>query len=472
MALSRTSRENDPNGAAERETFLSGLLSHLMDQGRRLVSRRPAAGPAWSLAATGQPLPDLCRALLDRTGETAQVLLATEILARWGAADKRQKLDLLRALARDFGPSPERLERAIEAYQSEATPLAMHELHASAEPARQEVLRRLNLAPMGTVSLVRMREELLRHLKDEPDLRVLDADFVHLFASWFNRGFLVLRRVDWTTPASVLEKIIRYEAVHEIRGWSDLRRRLDPFDRRCFAFFHPQLADDPIIFVEVALTSEIPVAIRDLINDAPRDEAGDQINTAVFYSISNCHRGLQGISFGASLIRQVVEALKRELPSLETFVTLSPVPGFAAWLARSTATSALSAEATQALAHLDEADWFDRPEIASRLRPVLMELAARYLVVEKSPDGLPADPVARFHLGNGARLERLNFLADLSPKGVRQAHGLMVNYLYDLRELDRNYERFATAGAVAASRAVSSMVAPASRRRSGRAKAN
>jgi len=299
-----------------------------------------------------------------------------------------------------------------------------------------------------------MREAGLPHLEADPALRALDADFTHLFSSWFNRGFLVLRRIDWSSPANILEKIIRYEAVHQIRDWSDLRRRLEPSDRRCFAFFHPQLIDEPLIFVEVALTHGAPSSIGALL--AEDDGASrPRADTAVFYSISNCQTGLRGISFGDFLIKQVVDELRRDVPELETFVTLSPVPGFGKWLAgqlKKRDDGLLAAEDKAVLsAGLDGDGWVHDPDRAARIRPHLLRAAAIYLLQAKGAKGKPLDPVARFHLNNGASLFRLNFLADTSPRALREAHGLMVNYQYKLDEIEANHERLAQAGHVAAS---------------------
>ncbi len=285
---------------------------------------------------------------------------------------------------------------------------------------------------------------------------MLDDDLVHLLSSWFNRGFLVVKRIDWSTPANILEKIIRYEAVHEIRDWDDLRRRLEPEDRRCYAFFHPRLEDEPLIFVEVALTAEIPAAIGLLIAEGGMPLAADEARVAVFYSISNCQTGLAGISFGSLLIKQVVEELKRELPKLTTFVTLSPVPGFAKWLAkeRKTETGFLLDEERAVLSALDQPDW--RADVArmQKIDRLLARCAARYFLTAKAAGSRPLDPVARFHLGNGARLERINTGADLSGAGLAQSHGVMVNYLYDLPRIEENHEAYAERREVVASSAV------------------
>ena len=311
-----------------------------------------------------------------------------------------------------------------------------------------------------------MRHELLRTPKTELNLTAVDGDLQHLLQTWFNRGFLVLRRIDWQTPAAILEKIIAYEAVHEIKGWDDLRRRLDPVDRRCFAFFHPSLVDEPLIFVEVALMRDIPNAIGPVLDARRAEIKGDPI-AAVFYSISNCQEGLRGISFGNFLLKQVAEELLKELPSLKTFVTLSPVPHFARWLDRMAAdedTSIVTAQDRQILKVLRDPRWVevarDLGAQAEPLKNTVLALAAHYFLTARSSDQRPVDPVARFHLGNGARLERLNWLADTSEKGLREGHGLMVNYRYDLTEIEKNHEAYANDGTVAASRAVRAMLRP------------
>src|SRR6185312_12940165 len=315
------------------QQFLAGLLSAIMERTRRLTRRRPADLSGAGEARHDAPPIDLCEELLSGRGEASQIALAAEILSRWDRLTTDARRAFLVTLTQDFGAERARLDRAVEAYQINPDAAAIAELYQAAEPRRQELFRRLNLAPYGTASLLRMRVELLSNLGEEPQLAALDRDFVHLFSSWFNRGFLVLRRIDWTTPAHILEKIIRYEAVHAIDNWDDLRRRILPADRTCFAFFHPQLVDEPLIFVEVALTAEIPAAIDRLLSPSDATIIAEEANTAVFYSISNCQKGLRGIPLGDFLIKQVVEELKRELPNLSTFVTLSPVPGFAAWLA-------------------------------------------------------------------------------------------------------------------------------------------
>ena len=445
-------------------SFLNELLQTLTERGRDLLARTRGAAAPESLVTLGEQL-------LSGRGEASGVALASILLETYAAAPAKARLSFLTALAEKFGAEPSKVERAIEAYRQAPSQATLHALHMAAEPPRQELIRRLNLAPGGTAALVRIREELLGHLDARPALEAVDEDFVHLFTSWFNRGFLVLRPIDWTTPANILQKIIQYEAVHTIRGWDDLRRRLEPADRRCFAFFHPQLVDEPLIFVEVALTREIPDAIAPLLA-AERDPIRPQeATTAVFYSISNTQRGLAGVSFGNFLIKQVVEDLQRSLPNLRTFVTLSPVPGFAAWLARERAkedSEFLDAASKALLAGLDDPAWSENEGRAEGLRVPVLSAAACYFLRARTASGLPVDQVARFHLRNGARLERINFLADLSPRGMEQAHGLMANYLYALDQIERNHETFAAQGKVIASSAVRKLLlAPVPLRKRG-----
>lgn len=389
--------------------------------------------------------------------------MARHLLERYRGLSPEQRLDFLLMLAERFGPDKAHLERAIASYHSSPDPRAALTLHNAAEPRRQELFRRLNRAPGGTEKLVRMREDVIRELPKNPSLSAVDLDFVHLFSSWFNPGFLVLKRIDWSTPADLLEKIIRYEAVHEIKSWADLRRRLEPGDRRCFAFFHPTLADEPLVFVEVALTSEVPSSIAPLLAEA-RPGRIARATTAVFYSISNCQPGLRGVSLGNFLVKHVVEELLRELPNLKTFVTLSPVPRFAGWLGRereSKSLHVLGAAERSTLRALDQPGWPGHPRTSRALQPVLTHAIAQYLLVARDPSGKPVDPVAKFHLGNGARLERVNWMGDPSPKGLSEGAGFMVNYLYDLSRIERNHERFANKGEVVASPAVKKLLGPA-----------
>jgi malonyl-CoA decarboxylase len=440
-------------------TFFSEMLQSIADRGRALIQRRE---PARDRSAG---LVELCEALLSGRGEASGVALAADILARYEDLTIGPRIAFFETLAKTFGSDRGRIEKAIAAWQSSPSDATAAELHQASEPRRLELFRRLNLAPGGTKALVHMREQLLDAMDHRDDLAVIDADFVHLFTSWFNRGFLVLRRIDWSSPAIVLEKIIRYEAVHEIQDWDDLRRRIDPPDRRCYAFFHPALVDEPLIFVEVALTRDTPSAIAPILSDKRDETDPERATTAVFYSITNCQRGLNGVSFGHFLIKQVVEELSRELDRVAIFVTLSPAPNFAAWLKRergNAASQVLDEDDRTVLAALDEPDCWRVPEIAERVREPLMRAAAWYYVRGRNRRGLPLDSVARFHLGNGARLERLNWPGDTSERALAQSYGLMVNYLYDLGYIEKNHEAYAQQHAVVAASAITRLVhAPA-----------
>jgi malonyl-CoA decarboxylase len=404
-----------------------------------------------STNATTSPLDQakrLASTLLSEPGETSGALLARELHGVLGALDAGDRHGFQRYLATAFQPDPAALRIAAERYLADATAEAAAALAQAADPPRQELLRRMNMAPGGTGTLIAMRSEITAHLRHEPELKLLDADLKHLFVSWFNRGFLELRRIDWQSPAAVLEKLIAYEAVHAIKGWDDLRRRLAP-DRRCFAFFHPALPGEPLIFVEVALvgglaTSMPPLLSQDVEEDTARAQAAGA-DTAIFYSISNCQDGLRGVSFGNFLIKQVVGELQAEFPQLKRFSTLSPVPGFRRWL-----TQQLAEESNPDAALLPELardGWWHDPEQSEPLRAALMRLCATYLTRRPSP-GNRIDPVARFHLGNGARLERINWLGNTELRAIQESFGLMVNYLYDHDSIENNHEAFVRGGTI------------------------
>ncbi|WMT73252.1 malonyl-CoA decarboxylase [Bradyrhizobium sp. Ash2021] len=439
--------------------FFSDLLSTISERGRTLLRRGGSSGDRQDASE----LLELCQALLSGRGEASGTAMAREVLDRYHHLDAAGRLTFFEALARDYGPDREKLSQAIESWRTQPSDDDASDLHFASEPRRQELIRRLNRAPGGTSELVAMRADLLALMKGNRDLAAVDRDVVHLLSSWFNRGFLVLRKIDWSTPANILEQIIRYEAVHEIRDWNDLRRRIDPIDRRCYAFFHPQLADEPLIFVEVALTESIPTAIAPLLAEERQPVPVERARTAVFYSISNTQRGLGGISFGSFLIKQVVEELRRELPKLDNFVTLSPVPGFVQWLKQATDVP-VSDDERALLENLDKLDWFENAELTAQLRGVLEPLAAHYFLKARTPKGRLIDSVARFHIGNGARLERIDWLGDLSPKGLRESAGIMVNYLYRLDDIEKNHEAYANQGEIAASSAVKKLLRNEGRR--------
>jgi malonyl-CoA decarboxylase len=429
------------------QSYFQSLFNSIADGGRDLIARNVRK----SDRSGADRVVELCKALVSSRGEAAGAVLAREALEAYGALDEGEKPKLFYRLVVEFCPPESAVLRAVEAYREAPTPTNLAALARVSEPPRRELLRRLNMAPGGTAALVAMRQSVLRQMKEQPELKPLDEDLQHLFVSWFNRGFLELRRIDWHTPAVVLEKLIAYEAVHEIDGWEDLRRRLAA-DRRCFAFFHPALPDEPLIFVQVALVKGMAERVQPLIARNAEIKDPKQADTAVFYSISNCQSGLKGISFGNFLIKQVAAELQDELPNVKTFVTLSPVPGFRRWLDEEAKRDPDVAQVHAAVESMALADWQDDARVAALKEP-LTQLGAWYLTRAKS-GALPLDPVARFHLGNGARLERVNWRGDISAKGVRHACGLMVNYLYRLDQVERNHETFVNERKVVASRGV------------------
>ena len=426
--------------------FLSDLVQAITGTERRAAARpgdeaalrRALARPA------GQRLEAACAVLMSRIGDAARVAVAEQALSAYAELDAEGRMAFFALLRDGFAPDPALIRARFAAWDAEPSAANLAPLFAAVEPPRQTLLRRLNTAPGATLRLVNMRADLLAAIRKDPGLAPLDQDFAHLFASWFNRGFLRIERIDWSTPASVLERIMGYETVHPMAGWDDLRRRLDPEDRRFYAFFHPATGREPLIFVEVALMRTIPDRIAPILT-APRPGAdAPEPDTAVFYSINNTLAGLKGVSFGNFLIKQVVAELSAELPGLKTFVTLSPAPGFADWLAADPVpgAAALSAE-------LAAGRWREDAAEAARLTPAVEAMAARYFTEARGRSGQPRDPVARFHLGNGAAAWRVNWPADLSPAALSRAHGLMINYLYEPGAIEAQHEAFVRDGTIA-----------------------
>lgn len=435
----------------------------MLDELRRAAARQRAHHQLRSLVVG-------CQRLLSERGETNSMAIARQLVERIDTLPPDLLGGFFDHLSLALSPEPKRVLQAAQAYAEQPNAQQLIALTQAAEPPRQELLRRLNRTPGGTATLVRLRRALLPRLAKQPEWLALEADLLHLFSSWFNPGFLQMRRVDWNSPAKLLEKIIHHEAVHEIDGWDDLRRRLQP-DRRCFAFFHPQLPDEPLIFVEVALLPDMPAAIAPLIDKASEPLSPERFRVAAFYGISNCEPGLRNVSLGNFLIKSVAEQLQRELPRVRSFCTLSPIPGFAAWLLSGPDFAALprlrrpaAADLEAARAHLlkacnGELGALQRAATHEALDPqaeaALLSLCAAYLLYQSpTPQG---DPVARFHLDNGARLERLNARGNMSAKGLKQSFGLMVNYLYDLDKIEASHEKFKQ-GEVARSRAVHSVL--------------
>jgi malonyl-CoA decarboxylase len=376
---------------------------------------------------------DLADALLSLRGRASGPAIASAFFELYEASsieDRRAFLSQIHDLhPRDTAA----IDKAIARWNETRDDDAALALKVAADSPSRRLVRLLNLANRGTQRLIAMRSDLLA-LPETSGVKALDKEFEEAFTAWFNAGFLELRPITWSSPAALLERIIQYEAVHSIDGWEDLRRRVEPVDRRCYGFFHPQMEDDPLIFVEVALTNELPGAIGQIIAEKRKHLDPREATTAIFYSISNCQDGLRGIPFGSYLIKRVVGLLQAELPQLKCFATLSPVPGFSRWLSKE-----LGAEAKVPGAR------------------TLRELAAYYLTTAKGRGGQPLDPVARFHLGNGARLEAVHANADMSANGLRQAHGVMVNYVYDLDEIEANHFALNELGTVAASKTVTAL---------------
>lgn len=414
----------------QRNRFLGDMLSTLFDRRVRLRGTDDT-----------RDVFELCDALLSAEGEVSGLKLAATVLERYRGLNRDEKTAFFAFLNDAFDIDAAAVSKLAADYANAPTPQGFKALSKAAEPKRQELLRRLNQPAGATADLVTMRVDLLDILKEHPELARTDHDFVHLLRSWFNRGFLVLKVINWDTPARILDKIVAYEAVHQINDWDDLRRRLYPPDRRCFAFFHPAMPDEPLIFVEVALTGKIPGSVTHLLSEGRTPLEAEDAKVAVFYSISNCQQGLAGISFGNLLIKQVVSELSIAFPQIQQFVTLSPIPGLNRWLGTQTEDPDHGHIATAVL---------DRRAVPQDVRA----MAARYLLLVKRADGMPLDPVARFHLGNGAEVYDIHADADLSRNGLAQSSGAMVNYLYDLSLTEHHHEEFALKSSVMASKPV------------------
>lgn len=413
------------------QDFLGGLVARQRDR----------------FSKNGAPdMEELLDRLMGNTGEVSAIVAARELLDMYKGLDDEGRKNLFLNIEQNFNATPATVKLAYDTFEAGPSSTNLNRLYRAAEPRRVELLRRLNQTPGATHDLVAMRKDLLGLLREYPELAAVDENFMHLFRSWFSRGFLLLQTIDWSTSAAILNRIIRYEAVHAIKDWDDLRRRVDQPNRRCFAFFHPALTDEPLIFVEVALSSEIPGSIDSILNDKVEENVDpDKFTTATFYSISNCQPGLKNISFGNFLIKQVVEELKADFPSIKQFVTLSPIPGFKHWLdvdvdTDGDNTGLLELKAELRSLEITADNLVDHEEL-------IRKLMLNYLLLAKRGK-YPQDPVARFHLGNGAQVHQIHGSADLSDKGLGQSYGAMVNYLYDLRYIERNHEQYVTEGKI------------------------
>lgn len=450
-----------------RRQWLERLMETVADRGRELLHMQ--AGKS-----DGNSMEEWCRKLLDGHGEASSIAIARDILQTYSRSGDAERIQFFELLYSGFGPNLSEISGTAERYFETESDNDLLKLIQAVEPPRQELFRQLNMAPYGTRALVDMRSDLIRLIRTRRHLRLVDADLKHLFGSWFNRGFLRLERIEWTSPAHILEKLIAYESVHEIKGWDDLRRRLAE-DRRCFAFFHPALPDEPLIFVQVALMKGIATTIPPLIDQNLPIAEPQQADTAIFYSINNTQRGLRGISFGNFLIKQVLAELQQEFPSLNTFTTLSPIPRFSSALQNITTERLRTgfdsdlvrnvlggfADVLRNLTGLDDvieallaALNDDRNQQHEQLRQALRLTVLAYLTGARRDDGSLHDPVAEFHLANGAAIERINTFADVSERGLRQSFGCMVNYRYDPDLVVANHEGFVNAGTIAMSKSM------------------
>lgn len=431
--------------------FAKNLFDSIADAGEKYLDLRRVRG------TTTQNLLALCEDLVSHKGVASGLALARQLVYRYKNLSPEEKLDFMLRLNKAMGPNLDTVAAAALKFAKSPDEKLLGELADSMASDRRKLFSRMIMAPNGTQAIVTMREDLLVFLKTHPELKPIGDDLRDLLTSWFNPGFLTLTKIDWNTEASILEKIIKYETVHDIGNWNDLKKRLAP-NRRCFAYFHPSLEDEPLIFVEVALTRGISGSIQSIISDNT-SEKGD-FDTAIFYSINNCQHGLRKIPLGNFLIKMVVNALAAELPDIKTYSTLSPVPGFAAWLnneLKNEKSTWLTAKDREILSKLNEPDWHMDEETSQKLKKPLLHLCACYLTRAKKY-GNPIDAVARFHFGNGAQLYRINWLGNTSSYGMERSHGLMVNYLYDLKQIEKNHETYVQQGNLAVSKSVRGLV--------------
>ncbi|MDP1612650.1 MAG: malonyl-CoA decarboxylase [Sulfuritalea sp.] len=441
------------------------MVEGLVERLRSIVMRSGIPGDGAGATASVRPkrLNEWRRLLTEcaeaRGGEVSARSRAAALAQTYLELDDQGRQAFLRLISIEFGPDPARVAAAHAAYQQAVGGAgqwdAEAELRAALRSARIRILTQFNAIPQGVKFLVDLRADLLRYLEDDAELAPVDRELESRLAAWFDVGFLELQRITWNSSAALLEKLIKYEAVHEIRSWTDLKNRLDS-DRRLYAFFHPRMPMEPLIFVEVALTDHLADSVQALLDEQAPVFDARRADTAIFYSISNTQAGLRGVSFGNFLLKRVIDDLQRDFPKLRHFATLSPLPGMAAWVGKNP--QELVADGLELdAAELAAGEWAQDAQAARRIHEALASLAARYLTLAKASRGdgrQPRDSVTRFHLGNGARIERIIPGGDASPRGMQQSFGVMVNYLYDLDELEQNVESFAREGAIAMSAAV------------------
>lgn len=430
--------------------FAKSIIDSIADAGEKFLDLRLRGSPTKVLFR-------LCEDLISHKGVASGVALAREVVYRYQSLKTKDKLAFLLEINKKFCPDLKKIKEAADDFSLAPDEESLRNLSITMESNRRKLFSRMNMAPNGTPAIVDLRQDLLGFMRDHPELKELDEDLKQLLTSWFNPGFLTLRRIDWDTEASILEKIIQYEAVHSIENWNDLKQRLVA-DRRCFAYFHPALEDEPLIFVEVALTKGVASSVQAIFkhNGPGREEA----NTAIFYSINNCQQGLRQIPLGNFLIKRVVAELEQELPSIKTYCTLSPVTGFAKWLRNeleSDEREVFTKKEKEILGLVEQQNWDRDKERCDVLQKPLLKACAHYLVNLKR-NGRPINAVARFHFGNGASLHRINWMGDTSNNGIAEYLGLLVNYLYDPKSIESNHESYVQQGKLAISKSIRSLL--------------
>lgn len=431
--------------------FAKNLRDSLADAGEKFLDVKRVRG------SSNQKLIELCKDLVSNKGVASGIALARAVVSQYQSLEREEQIEFFMDLQKGFGPDIQEINDAANLFIKNPDDKALNQLTSSLKTDRQKLFNRMNMAPSGTMAIVSMREDLIGFLGGHPELQAIDDDLKILLTSWFNPGFLLLTRIDWDTEASILEKIIEYEAVHNIESWNDLKQRLVAC-RRCFAYFHPALEDEPLIFVEVALTIGIVGSIQTIISEV--NGISKDADTAIFYSINNCQKGLKQIPLGNFLIKRVVNELARELPSIKTYSTLSPVPGFSRWLKEELVkeTSEFISETDkEQLARIFTSDWYKAPDIKGQIEKPLKRACANYLVKAKRKNK-PLNSVARFHFGNGAKLHRINWMGNSSEHGIEESSGLMVNYLYDLKSIESNHEAYVTNGELSISKSIRNLL--------------
>jgi malonyl-CoA decarboxylase len=431
--------------------FAKNLVDSVADAGEKLLDARRLRGTSM------QTLLKLCEDLISHRGIASGIALAREVVGRYNNLTAKEKLTFFKELQRRTGPNYTEIYQAASKFVDHPDESNLLDLSKNIRSNRQKLFSRMNMAPNGTKAIVALREDLMGFIPSHPELKTIDTDLRILLTAWFNPGFLTLKRIDWDTEASILEKIIQYETVHNIADWNDLKQRLVA-NKRCFAYFHPALEDEPLIFVEVALTRGISDSIQEIISDG--NNVFNEANTAIFYSINNCQRGLYKIPLGNFLIKMVVTELANELPAVKTYCTLSPIPGFAGWLKEELKTGEnkiIPVKEQEILKMLEDTNWITDKKKCDELKKPLIKACANYLVKVKRTDK-PLNPVARFHFGNGAQLYRINWMGNTSAHGIEESFGLMVNFLYDLKQIESNHEAYVKHGKLAISKSVRSLL--------------